>query len=73
MGRRTTTDYYNGAPMTAGQRWSREQLDALLANLDDIARTYDRYEHGLPMDDEHMELMREVILLHLAPHDQEAG
>ena len=59
--------------MTAGQRWSREQLDALLANLDDIARTYDRYEHGLPMDDEHMELMREVILLHLAPHDQEAG
>jgi hypothetical protein len=41
-----------------------QKIDELLYNLDDIARTYDEWDFGLPMDSdgEQMKLMRQAVL-----------
>ena len=38
-----------------------QKINTILIELDQYARDYDAYEYGLPMHDEHIEEMREII------------
>ena len=42
-------------------RFSDEQIDDLIRELDEYARDYDPYEFGLPIYDEHIDNMRNIV------------
>jgi hypothetical protein len=46
-------------------RFSDEQIDNLIRELDEYARDYDYYEYGLPTHDEHMDNMRNIVKVEL--------
>lgn len=56
-----------------GDALSDEQIDALLSEIDDIARNVDIYEFGLPIADEPRAAMREAVRAALASKVQPKG
>jgi hypothetical protein len=46
-------------------RFSDEQIDDLIRELDEYARDYNYYEYGLPIHYEHMDNMRNIVKVKL--------
>lgn len=46
-------------------RFSDEQIDDMITELDKYGRDYDQYEYGLPTYDRHIENMRNIVKVKL--------